>query len=461
MSVRAVYGILQALTLITALPHARRYFATEKWGGYTESTPWADALLSPRGVAAIMAVWLGSALCLAAGIAIVPAAALNLALCYFFFIRLRWRSVLRGLGAPGFIAFWLGAAILLLALADAHARPMRPLVLRTLRFDFALIMLSAGVYKMLTGYRAGAGMELGLVNPAWGYWSRRWGAWRPGSGLFTFLNEAAWATEVGAGLLMLVPATRVVGAWLIALSFVFIATEIRLGFLCEMIIVCCVLCTGDIPSVAAPGAPLPAVARQALTAFLVGYIAALPVARAGLFYNQLAHKPLPRAAQRALDCYANAFGLIIWRVFTADVTNFFVRIWEAPAGGGARRRITDYHGPAGFARFRQVGECIALTSVFTTLKYYPNNRALFERRLIRYARTIPAAAGARLIFEWVFVAKRAARFELVPIREFAVDPETGAISESVLSDIVSVSAVHAGSPVHEAAGPGSYAPIGR
>ena len=100
-----------------------------------------------------------------------------------------------------------------------------------------------------------------------------------------------------------------------------------------------------------------------------------------------------------LDGYANFFGLILWRVFTADVVNFFVRVWEESGPKAARRLISDYRKTGPF-RFAQVAECITLTSVFTTLKYYPSNRALFVGRLLRYARTIPCKPSSRLIFEW-------------------------------------------------------------
>ena len=82
-----------------------------------------------------------------------------------------------------------------------------------------------------------------------------------------------------------------------------------------------------------------------------------------MLYNQLKHRSWPAPVQRALDAYANAFGLILWRVFTADVVNFFVRVWEVGATG--RRQITNYSG-RGWSRFAQVAECIVITSVFTT-----------------------------------------------------------------------------------------------
>ena len=253
------------------------------------------------------------------------------------------------------------------------------------------------------------------------------------------------------------------------LSFVFIATQIRLGYLCEMVMVCCLLFFGVgtvaegwllsilPPAVPVVAAPMPPFAQAALASFCWGYLALLPLARAGMFYNQLKHRSLPAPWQRALDLYANTFGLILWRVFTADVVNFFVRVWEAPPHG-IRRLVSDYR-MTGPWRFSQVAECIALTSVFTTLKYYPSNRALFADRLLRYARTIPKAPRSGIVFEWVSVAPRPERFEFVPIAEYNIDTDTGTIVDRVLSNEVSVSGHPPVSPVHEGARPGSYAPL--
>jgi hypothetical protein len=175
-----------------------------------------------------------------------------------------------------------------------------------------------------------------------------------------------------------------------------------------------------------------------------------------MFYNQLRHRSLPPALQWALDLYANTFGLILWRVFTADVVNFFVRIWEQPAVG-VRRLISEFH-RTGPSRFSQVAECIALTSVFTTLKYYPSNRALFEERLLRYARTIPRDPASQLVFEWIKVEPRTNRFDYVPAAEFVIDAAMTSVTEAVLEPSISVREVPGVSPVHEGARPGSYAP---
>ncbi len=467
--VRSAYGMLMLLTLAAALPHARRYFRSERWGGYTQSSPVADAIQNPLVIPVVLALWLLAALGLALGRGVIASALVNLVFCYYFFNRLRWRSVSRGMGAPGFMAFWLGAAVCLLEVTTRHAPDLRTLVLLTLQIDFAAIMLSAGLYKLFAGYRQQRGMELGMANPEWGYWWRFWSTWPPTHPLFRLFNEMAWGTEVACGILMLIPATRMLGGVVMLASFVFIATQIRLGFLAEMVMVCCLLFVGEgtlvngwllalLPS-AAPtsGQPLPALAQSTLAALCWGYLVLLPLVRGGMFYNQLKHRSLPAPVQRALDLYANAFGLILWRVFTADVVNFFVRVWEAPAAGSPRRLVSDYR-LTGPWRFSQVAECIALTSAFTTLKYYPSNRGLFVDRLLRYARTIPHAPGARLVFEWVLIAARPERFEYVPIAEYTVDVRAGTVTDRVLSEEASVSGVPAVSPVHEGARPGSYAP---
>lgn len=471
--IRSAYGVLMLLTLVAALPHARRYFLSERWGGYTESNSVTDVVQGPVVIVVVLGLWITSVVALALGLAVIPAAAFNLACCYYFFNRLRWRSVSRGMGAPGFMSLWLGAAVFLLELTARHAPPLQGLVLLTLQVDFGAIMLSAGVYKLVAGYRHRHGMELGMVNPEWGYWPSYWRRWRPGHPLFRFLDEMAWGTEVVCGAMMLIPATRSLGGAGILLSFIFIATQIRLGFLCEMVIVCCLLFFAQCSlvdawfvtqwqavggAVSTPGPEMPGAAQTGLALLCWSYLALLPLVRAGMFYNQLRHRSWPPAVQRALDAYANVFGLILWRVFTADVVNFFIRIWEQ-SPTGERHLISHYH-RTGWSRFSQVVECVALTSVFTTLKYYPSNRALFERRLLRYARTIPRHATSSLVFEWVSVAPRPDRFEYVPVAEFTVAADGVTLDETVLSDEVSVRGTPQCSPVHEGATPGSYAPRG-
>lgn len=468
-AIRIGGGLLTLLALLRAVPHARRYFLSERWGGYGEAGWRVDGIQNPVVMPLVMAMWMAAAVGLMLGMVIVPAAAINLACCYYFFTAMRWRGVLRGMGAPGFIACWLAAAIFLIEVTRRHLPATAPLALLVLQVDFALVMVAAGIYKLLAGYRSWNGMELGMVNPQWGYWSG-WAAVAPRHPLFRFLNEMAWGTEVVAGALMLLPPTRFIGGLLILLSFIFIATQIRLGFLCEMVMVITLIyfhpgSAGDVvaqtllPDATAPAVtPWPTSAGWVLGALLWTYLAFLPLARFGLSYNLFMKRTLPGVLQRLLDIYTNVFGMILWRVFSADHTNFLIRIYEVSDGN--RRLLSNwtdhwrYHG-----RFNQVAEAIVVTTLFTTLKYYPSNPELFRERILRYARTLPRRAGSRFVFEHVRVVARADRFELVPAAEFTVDVAAGMVTEATLDPSLPVREAVAGSPLHEGARPGTYAPL--
>jgi hypothetical protein len=104
---------------------------------------------------------------------------------------------------------------------------------------------------------------------------------------------------------------------------------------------------------------------------------------------------------------------------------------------------------------------ICLTSLFTTLKYYPADNAMFRERLLRYARTIPRPASALIVFEYVSVVKRHTHFDWVRVAEYHVDVDAGTVVEHVIEKNFSTRAAHAVSPVHAGAVPGSYAPANR
>jgi len=110
-------------------------------------------------------------------------------------------------------------------------------------------------------------------------------------------------------------------------------------------------------------------------------------------------------------------------------------------------------------RFSHVGESITLTCLFTTLKYYPSNNQIFVERLLRYARTIACPDNAVLVFEYVGIEKDKKRFEFTTVTEYIVDPRNATVTENVLNERYDVRAPYAGSPLHEGAKPGSYAPL--
>jgi hypothetical protein len=465
--VRVAYGALLLGTLVLALPQARRFFMSERWGGYAKSEFATNLVQNPLSMPVILGLWMACAVLLVMGRWTVFAAGLNLLFAHYYFVRMRWRSVVRGMGAPGLMSYWLAAAIFLLECTTRFAPSLRPLALLVAQADFAFIILSAGVYKFTAGYPRNEGMELGMVNPEWGYWWRFFSKLPPSHWVFRILNHLAWGTEVVAALMMLVPATRLLGGLLIVLSFAFIATQIRLGLLCEMVMVCGLLyahpgsfvdeiATRLVPAVTVPSQTVPAVATL-FQIFLWSYLVLLPLAHAGMYFNFYARKRLPAPIQWALERYTNFFGMIIWRVFSVDVVNFFINIYRENPSTGQRALVTRWGSPLR-PRYNHVCESITVTTLFTTLKYYPSNSDLFQERLLRYSRTVPTP-GEALVFEYVSVTKGGDRFGYHSVAEYRVDPARTSIEELIKDSSVSVHAAHAASPVHEGAVPGSYAPL--
>ena len=199
-------------TLAQALPEARRFFLSERWGGYASRRPTSTPCRTRSSMPVLLVVWLRGRGGHGRGVGDAVGGAGQSRLCRYFFIHMRWKGVLRGMGAPGFMAYWLGLRRLPARIHQPlRAGPAQRLALLVLQVDLAFIMLSAGIYKFTAGYPRNHGMELGLCNPMWGYWwtlVRRASAWHP---VFWTMNQLAWGTEVVAALLMLIPPTRVLG----------------------------------------------------------------------------------------------------------------------------------------------------------------------------------------------------------------------------------------------------------
>lgn len=480
-AIRVLHGCLMFITLVMVLPQARRFFISEKWGGYGQSAADVNCIQNPVVMPVVYATWLACALGLITNTFPVAAAFISLVFARYFFVSMRWKGCLRGFGAPGFMTYWLCLAVFLLESTLHYAPKMRPLAILVTQADFAFIMLSAGLYKFTAGYARNNGMEYGMVNPQWGYWWTFFQKLSPQNPFFAFNNFLAWSVEIAAAILMLIPETRFIGGSLILLSFIYIFTQIRLGVLCEVVITCCLLFfhPGSLGEkiVTLVGKALGADAAPALSAFptteisaysiAIGaamgtYLLLLPLCHASLFYNFYGKKALPGFLQTALEKYTNFFGIIIWRVFSADHTNFYPVVYRLEENG---QRVLISNWGKGL-RYNNVGESIVLTCLFTTLKYYASNQDLFNERLLRYTRTLPksqekSAVAPVFEFEYRSIKKLEDRFEPVPVARYIVKPETKEVIEEMLDKDFSTRASSPDSPIKEGVRPGSYVSLGK
>jgi hypothetical protein len=472
--IRMGYAVILLLTLLISLPN-RRFFLSERWGGYAKSAPDVDWIQNPIAYPVVQLLWFGLGIAIFLGYWSVWAALLNMLLCRYFFVYMRWKGVARGMGAPGYMTYWMGLGVFLLEFTSTYAPHYRQLAILVIQVDLALVMFSAGFYKLNAGYAHNNGMELGAANPEWGFWPKFYSNRNPDHWTMQMFNQLAWITEVAAAVLMIVSPLRFIGGLLIFFSFAFLVSQIRLGWLAWLVMLCAMIFFHEgsladqliqavlpMSSVQAhnPQLTVPNLVNDLLAAFIWAYLLLLPFAHLGLFYNFYMQKQFPGMLQPLLERYTNFFGLIIWRVFSQDHVNFYIMIYQQAKTGGPRTLITNYGWQGGgfLNRYNHVGESITITTLFTTLKYYPSNNAIFQERVLRYASTLPCPPDHQLIFEYRSLRKKAdlSGVDHIPVAEFMVDVAAQSVIEKQLDPTFSTKAPISISPVHEGVRPGSY-----
>lgn len=401
------------------------------------------------------------------------------ALFRWLFIGQRWKSVRRGCGAPGFMSHWAVRYFALFEIVraiDPSAR-LGQAIWEAYRVDFGLIMLCAGLYKALSGYLRDEGMEYGRVNPMWGYHWRFFNKKNPFGFYPRLMNAVACFVEIISGIFILCPnsSMQTMGALAITLSFLYVACFIRLGRLSVLMALLPFMLWQSVRSGAIePHAmlTLPTWLESCLLFTIYAYIAALPVFKVIQYYNYLAQKPLPFGLQKPFDRCMNWIPIIIWRVFTADLVNFYVRIYAVgPSFPQGEKAVVDestydltQKGPILLKmRFLHVCESIALTSVFTTLKYFKDNFAAFENKLTSYSESIIGAMAlpdqehvSELRYEYVSITKGEHGFNNRHVASFIWERATHKVRIEKLDPDFDPSTLSAHSPIKQAAAPGTY-----
>lgn len=390
------------------------------------------------------------------------------------FIKRRWSSVRRGCGAPGFMSHWTALwvfAVCLARLIDGTGWLVGQIFF-TMRLDFAIIMLCAGSYKIAVGYLRGNGMEFGRVNPIWGYHWKYFSKKNSGGFYPSLMNVLAASTEILSGILLLVPDPRsqITGAILVSLSFLYVSFSIRLGRLAWlMALLPAVFLPGVLEGAKRDSAILGQLPHEWLVVLAIplwSYMALLPIIKTTQYFNLFANRSLPSLVQSVITKIADAVPVIMWRVFTPDVTNFFVRIYKSENGERkllvGETNIYEYRNWKDFwikMRFLHVVESIALVSVFNTLKYFPSKPELFEERLIRYAKSIAASFKSpiqKMEFEYVIVKKMAGHFSFLPVMNIDIDLYQNQVSSKIINSEFDPYKPALFSPVRECVSAGSY-----
>jgi hypothetical protein len=471
---RELAACLFIVDLAAYMPYARTCLGPGYWRG----TPLA--WMPVRVV--VYGLWIVSCLSLLTGIFPLLGALTLLAIFRRIYVKGRWKTLFRGGGAPGFMSHYAILFITLFQLAgwlDPTLR-LEGTVWTIFRVDFGVVLLCSGTYKSLSGYLKSEGMEYGLANPIWGYEWRLFKKLNPGNFFLRAQDFMAAITQIVMGSLLalspIYPPFGWVGAAMCIGTFFYLMFTVRLGRLAPLMIIVALPYlpnlgislfrnlgfARDLPVIA-----LPEIAISVLIGFCWTYVAFLPFVKVMQYTNLFLSRKFPEPFQSLLTRYANWVPIIMWRVFTPDVTNFFIRIRQLDDVTGMTTAIADedsgysYRGLRGLLwkfRFLHVTESIAVTTVFTTLKYFQSQRELFEQKLVAYSRTL---GEGTFEFEYVAILKGETSFDFLAVSRFRVETASGRISEEKLVPDFNYSAPAAYSHIKETVGYGTYVPAGK
>jgi hypothetical protein len=398
------------------------------------------------------------------------------------YVKGRWKTLFRGGGAPGFMSHYSILFITLFQLArwlDPGLR-IEGAVWTMFRVDFGVVLACSGTYKSLSGYLKGEGMEYGLANPIWGYEWRIFKRLNPRNIFLRAQDRMAALSQILMGSLLalspLYPPLGWLGAIMCIGTFFYLMLTVRLGRLAPLMMI---VALPYLPNVGVslgaglgmarelPPLALPTAIVWSFVLLCWIYVGLLPFVKVMQYTNLFLSRKFPASLQTFLTRYANWVPIIMWRVFTPDVTNFFIRIRQVDPLTGTTTSIADeasgysYRGLGGLrwkCRFLHVTESIAVTTVFTTLKYFQSQRELFEGKLVGYAGTLGEGIFE---FEYVAILKGETSFEFLPVARFRVDTQSGCISEEKLVPDFDYSAPAAYSHIKETIGYGTYVPAGK
>lgn len=286
----------------------------------------------------------------------------------YFFIYLRYKSVGRGNGAPGYMSYWTISYGFLFGLFQG-AETGLALVYTLMKLDFALIMLSAAYYKYRTGYTRGRGIEFGLRNEMWSWGYKVFRRIPLNSVFFKVLNFSSVAVEIAICILLLIPGLEKYAGALLAAMFI-ILLIVRLGTLPITM-----LCLSFVIIFMKPGNEIRYEWFHVTSIISTLLLLTLGLAWSWIYYLRL---NLPLQIAKVLKFAYVITGTIIWSVFTARLTENYVVIKQIRDDEFYILKAPDAGVHAG----------ISLTTIATYTDYFPQGIKDQENRLRVYIRSM-------------------------------------------------------------------------
>lgn len=349
-------------------------------------------------------------------------------------------------GAVGHLCYLTSAYIFLFETAKIFDKSgnLSQFFLSILAIEIGVIMTSAGVYKYLLGYFDGTGFEYALVNPSWSKLFFLFNKLSPNSWVFTFSNWGAFLGEICSGLMFLIPMTRTFGAYLLIFVFIFVFLTVRVAILPLIMISLALLFIPEIhfqvwavemsfQSVALP--------HTALITIKIGFLVYIAIFVLATIFRWIRLKTgisIPNAFNWPLEIFMAYRPFFEWGVFTAGLTNFFIKIETASKmTGKIHKTLYDgfsknyrevFDSPKLFTRFIHHHESSFMLNIFVPVVIEEEEKQryidIFIKKMSSFGKTLLTSdeiEDSLIVYTIVYIEKAGDHFIYTPLYSYFVD----------------------------------------
>lgn len=357
----------------------------------------------------------------------------------YFYIYSRGTNLFRGGGAVGMFPAFIATSIFIveLMLFAGFSWVAVTLFLNFMLFHVGIVTLCAGIYKLTAGYLRGEGLEYALHNHMWSYWGFFLkGRPLPHQNLIWLVNCWIAVQQTLIGLLMTWPGTREYGTALLSLGFFTLFFTLKLGNLCLLVVAYSMLFMnfegvylGYLANQVSLEAQAFPAAEQILPSIFAGlaifYIAVKAMQYAQFYF----HFSLPKKLKLIVEKIGFYAPILVWRVFSKDIVNFYIKVEELDKQGITHRLNPDtFYNPNAcgiFAkiRFFHVAESCVLSSIFLSVRYDPDNFPEAVTKLKRYSDTLwdqMLCSKNELAFTYTKIIKQGDKMEFIDVEKWSL-----------------------------------------
>ncbi len=383
----------------------------------------------------------------------------SLAASFILFLCMRYlfvsgaNSRIATFGAVGHICF-VTAAYLFFFEAAFVLDPSHTLALfiqTVLAIEIGIIMLSSGVHKYFSGYLHESGFEYALVNPSWGKFFFFFKKLKPSSWFFKVNNYAAVSSELLIGLFFFLPQTRIFGAYLLLITFLYVFLTVRVNILPLLMMSLTLLYIKPIAfhfpilNEAVPQFVIPEAAIQLIKAIFILYLALYILITLVRMLQMNGKVAIPTFLIKPMRFFIRARPCFEWSVFTFKFTHFFIKITKVSKrtktitatlfDGFSKNYRELFDDPRLFFRFIHHHEASFLLNIFAPLSLARNEEMewylkLFIQKIGMYVKSFVSESELEdtvIVFTLMHIKKGEDAFFYSPVMNFFVDVKSGEV----------------------------------